>query len=290
MFGIKNKELQENYISIKNLIDNYSASASKYKQDADKAQKELMGKLSSLEEKLGEQSAKSSEAINSLSKKLDEAERKLAGYEEKISALESDKKSSGIVSGIISKKGEITYSELKGLAADISDKAYQKILGYFMLEYAKLGYEGKVSGSGWWASLKVKDATSGIETQLTSDNSEGVPTSYTLAKATLDNYDMTSGVLELGYHQAFYAKGPRSGFIQKFVQDTPQVVKSYMLGYAMHCVEHGEHWKAVKIQKEFGLMDSPALLDKMAEVMQNDPKLADQFMLYCRKGGDSDGK
>jgi len=249
--------------------------------------KKLGETISGRESELGDAATK--EELEGAIKGL---ETQLGGYEER---LEASQRTAGIVSGAIKPKGDVTFDDVQSLATEISDKAYQRIRDYFLLEMAKKGCEDKKPDF----YIIEEDSYLRLEFLVTDQNRiprglERRYESYTyirfIPKLIMDSHDNEKALLsgQSRNSQEYFllrvsgsSGQAKSDWAKSLRDELPQMLHAYMLGYCLRCLEHNDHEAMLEVQRTYPeLKDNATLLGRMEEIMSQDPNLANVFVTH----------
>lgn len=287
MFGLTKEELERGLSDLYDKVVSYVKT--EILRPLSEKDRELGRNIENLEERLT-QATQENTKLNGTVERLS---GQLAGYERRLSEVERDRQKTGILSEAIKPKGEVTFEEVKGLAREVSDTAYQRIRDYFLLEMAKKGYENERP------EFVVFDRDSNLVLRLIITDEQMKPTSEF-------NHPQKSGVYienipkfieerarwdgrkvlfsEKGWGNDYFQLGVDGSkedyWAEKLREELPQLLQAYMLGYSLKCLEEKRFDAALSVQEKHGLKDNSALLARMGEVMQRDPNLADKFLTY----------
>ena len=251
--------------------------------------------VNDLEKRLQQASAANTtvqETVKGLSGQLDRYEKRLRG-------LEESQQRTGIVSEVVRPTGEVTFEQVKSLAREVSDTAYERIRNYFLLEMAKKGYENQRPDF----SIFDNDSYVGLQFLVTDQRqtphagwdarTERKTSAYIENMPELQEATAPSGKEKVLFSTTAFDNGRdyfllsvrdnrRSDWAGKLREELPQMLQAYMLGYSLKCLGERQFGTALEVQKKHGLKDNSALLGRMSEIMRGDPNLASQFVThYC---------
>lgn len=295
VFGIKKVELKRELDRLYDRVSSYVRDEI-FRPLSDKDQ-ELEDHIDNLETRLKQ--------YNSENAKLDDIRllrEGLAKYGTRLSELEESQRRTGIVYEAVQPKGEITFEDVRCLAQDVSDTAYQRIRDYFLLEMAKKGFEGErpdfamwnrdsslaiqflvtdiqqspQSGQGWYAGF---DSSRAYKTQLYLEN---IPK---LEEGTSKQKEKVMFSKErFNYRDEYFllrvSSDSKTDWAEKLREELPELLQAYMLGYSLKCLDERRFDTALEVQKKHGLKENLTLLARMSEIMLVDPNLAAQFVAH----------
>jgi hypothetical protein len=207
--------------------------------------------------------------------------------EEEVRGIESRLDRSGVVSGIVEPKGEVTFDDLIGFATEVADEGYSRLQNYFLHEMARHGYEGR------HPDFIINDRDSGISVSLSVIKREGryarssgerkqqtwvAPESYPSKFGPVR--DSTSSLLSNDHDNALYhnrnerlrvdvegSANFTSRWKTRLSSDLETFYKAYMFGYVMNRLDARKHQTAVEVMKQHGLEEHTALATRMKEII-----------------------
>ncbi len=287
MFGLSKEESERGLNDLYRRVVSY-VSTDLLKPFSDKDQA-LDERITTLERKLmqaTQENTRLSGTVERLSGQLD-------GYERRLSEMERDRQKTGIILEAVKPKGGITFEEVKSLAREVSDTAYQRIRDYLLLEMTKKGYEKENPDfivydrdSNSVVRLICTDEDMKPKAGFNQVQKSGVPIEnipkFSLEKAPNDGRTVLFSEKGNGndYFQLGVDGSKEDYWAEKLREDLPTLLQSYMLGYSLRCLEENRFNAALSVQQTHDLKDNSALLVRMSEVMQRDPNLADKFLTY----------
>ncbi len=213
----------------------------------------------------------------------------LADLMQRVKTLEDAQQNSGILSGVVVPRGEVTFEDVAGLAREVTDKAYERIRDYFLLEMARKGYQNEKP------NFMIFDDNSRIllRFQVTIDEGWGNGEKIGLYIENFPDfvekfYNQPRGKSLITSREVMHKRGlvltvdPNNmdDWERSLQEDLPDMLKAYMIGYSLRCLDKKNYDAALKVQDRHGLKENPALLSRMHEVMQQDPALASQFVAH----------
>lgn len=205
--------------------------------------------------------------------------------EDRLNELESERHRSGVVSGVVEPRGEVTLNDLKGFATEVSDEGYRRLRDYFLLEMAKHGYESKHpdfrifdSDSGLAVSLSVTDSNGRIlrnsnnRVEQTYRSPDSYPATFELKFNDTRSWLSTDHIagsqhnrLEMQIEGSEYGK--ISDWATQLRSDFPELYKAYMFGYIVKVLDAKLYDIAAKVQKKHGLEENSELATRMKEII-----------------------
>ncbi|MBT3406037.1 hypothetical protein HN419_02610 [Candidatus Woesearchaeota archaeon] len=210
--------------------------------------------------------------------------RERAGkVETRVGGIESRLDRSGVVSGVVEPKGEVTFDDLVGFATDVADEGYGRLKNYFLHELARRGYENRRPDfnifdrdSGLAVSLSLVDSN-GRYKRTSGDRTEGIWVDVSKFPSEFNSVSNERALLSVStiYNSRDYLKieveGSRSydanAWADRLNTDLGEFYKAYMFGSVMRSLDNRQHDVAVTVQKVHGLEEHGALATRMKEII-----------------------
>jgi hypothetical protein len=289
VLGIGRKELEEKLTSLYDRV--VSHVEDKLLKPLSDKYDELKETVSGLEKRLDAAENRNTEDYNAVETLRGEVAQSSRGFEkcaERLNELEASQQKSGIVAGAVKPKGEVTFKDVEGLAREVSDAAYERIRDYFLLEMLRKGFEAEKP------DFAICDEDSNITIEFLVTDPYGNPFCDALKggyKTTASMKCMpklylkkdTDHVLlskEAMSNQEYFLLKVKTGegeWDRKLRDDLQALYQAYIVGYVFKCLDEKDYSTALILQEEHDLKEDSALLARMSEIMQKDPKLADRF-------------